>query len=64
VDYFYSAAEHYSCGALWVIFDLALILLKVLEARAGIEPKSASKTKDLFDSKKDRVKEMQRITDL
>jgi hypothetical protein len=36
----------------------------MLEARAGIEPISASKTKGLFDSKRDRVQEMQRITGL
>jgi hypothetical protein len=37
--------------------------LELVEA-AGVEPKSASKTKVLFDSKKDRVQEMQRITGL
>jgi hypothetical protein len=37
--------------------------LSMVEA-AGVEPKSASKTKGLFDYTKDRVQEMQRITGL
>jgi hypothetical protein len=42
---------------------LLKINMLVVEA-AGVEPKSASKTKGLFDSKRDRVQEMQRVTGL
>jgi len=39
------------------------INMLVVEA-AGVEPKSASKTKGLFDYKRDRVQGMQRMMDL
>jgi hypothetical protein len=35
----------------------------VMVEAVGVEPKSASKTKGLFDSKRDRVQEIQRNTD-
>jgi hypothetical protein len=50
--------------AFWPPAGIDSKLLKGLEARAGIEPKFAWKTNGLFDSKKDRVQEMQRITGL